>query len=606
MLTRSGTRLAVALAATFLIGCGDGGTGGGGKAGGGDGGEKTRYGALAGKVRGLDPMDIGDTYSGAIGANFYETLYDYHYLKRPYEVVPQLADGMPQYSDDQLTVTIKIKPGVYFHDNECFPNGKGRELKAADFVYSWKRLADLKNRSKNWWLIDGRIVGLNEFREYTKGVANKADVDYDREVEGLTAVDDYTLQIKLAEPVPDLLFRLAHTPLSVVAREAVDHYGDRIQNHAVGTGAYVLEKWERGSRIVMARNPNFREELYPSEGAPGDKEKGLLDDAGKPLPLCDKAIIYIIEEDQPYWLQFMSGKLDLAGIPKDAFNKAINENRDLTPEMKKKNISLIKFEDPGTFWLGFNMEDKVLGKNLPLRQAMNLALDREEYVEDFTNRRGIPARSILPPMMKEYNPDLNSPFTTYNEAMAKQKVAEAKALHQQMYNEPLPPITIDLGGTDTTYRQMGQYYQRAFEKVGLTVEIEYMDWPSVQEKIKTKSSQVFQMGWLADWPDAENFMLLFYGPNESPGANNMNYKNAEVDKLYEQIKTMEPSDERTEILRRIEQMVIDDLPCIPQFHRVAYVLQHPWHLNYKPHVFGYGLTKYYNIDLAARRKAVDR
>jgi ABC-type transport system substrate-binding protein len=511
---------------------------------------------------------------------------------------------MPTVSEDGLTYTIKLRDDVYFQDDECFTatGGKGRKLVADDIVYSWKRIADIKNVSKNWWIFDGRIKGFDDFREYTKTAADKKDVDYSRPVEGLVAVDDHTLQVTLVKPWPQVVYMMSHLPTAAVPREAVEHYGEEFINHPVGTGPYRLKEWRHGSKIVLERNPTYREELYPSEGEPGDEAKGLLADAGKPMPLIDRVEISVIEEDQPLWLKFVGGELDIGGIPKDNFDTAISPNRELTPELQAKGIVLEIYDDPATFWYGLNMEDPVVGKNLPLRQAMNLAIDRQEYLKLFLNNRGTPARGVLPPMLSGYDPDLNSPYTVYDPDLAREKVKEAEKVH----GGPLPTIILTMGGTGSTDRQQGEWLKRAYEKVGIKLDVDYMDWPSAQEKVKTKSAQMYAMGWVADIPDAENFMQLFYGPNASPGPNNMNYKNPEADKLYERLSVMENSPERNEIVRQMQQTVVDDLPCVLTVHRVVFLLHYDWLHNYKPHVFGYGLGKYRNVDAELRRERVGR
>lgn len=593
------TLLALIVTLLALSGCGESGSGGASAEG-----KLTTYGAISSKVRGMDPMDIGDTTSSAMASNIYDCLYQYHYLKRPYELIPSLAAEMPTVSEDGLTYTIKLRDDVYFQDDKCFTetDGKGRKLVADDIIYSWKRIADIKNVSKNWWIFDGRIKGFDDFREYTKGVTDKKDVDYSRPVEGLVAVDDHTLQITLVKPWPQVVYMMSHLPTAAVPREAVEHYGEEFINHPVGTGPYRLKEWRHGSKIVLERNPTYREELYPSEGEPGDEAAGRLADAGKPMPLIDRVEISVIEEDQPLWLKFVGGELDIGGIPKDNFDTAISPNRELTPELQAKGIVLEVYDDPATFWYGLNMEDPVVGKNLPLRQAMNLAIDRQEYLKLFLNNRGTPARGVLPPMLAGYDPDLNSPYTVYDPALAKEKVKEAEKIH----GGPLPTIVLTMGGTDSTARQSGEWLKRSYEKVGIKLDVDYMDWPSAQEKVKTKSAQMYAMGWVADIPDAENFMQLFYGPNASPGPNNMNYKNPEADKLYESLSVMENSPQRNEIIRQMQQTVVDDLPCVLTVHRVVFLLHYDWLKNYKPHVFGYGLGKYRNIDAELRRERVGR
>ncbi|MGD9109565.1 MAG: ABC transporter substrate-binding protein, partial [Phycisphaerales bacterium] len=271
---------------------------------------------LRAKAQTMDLGNMGDYASHTVGAEIFECLYGYHYLKRPYEIIPVLAAAMPQISKDRLTYKIKIKEGIYFHDDKCFEGGKGREVKVSDFVYSWKRLADIKSRGKMWWLFDNKIVGLDEFREYTKSCKSAEEVDYSREVEGLRATDDYTLVIKLKRPWPQIMYVLAYLPTAVMAHEAVEYYGKNVGNHPVGTGSFKLKVWNRGSYIEMVRNPRCRFDPYPSEGEPGDLEKGLLADAGKAMPFVDRIVWRVVVEDQPRWLMFLQGDIDITSIPK--------------------------------------------------------------------------------------------------------------------------------------------------------------------------------------------------------------------------------------------------------------------------------------------------
>ena len=503
---------------------------------------------------------------------------------------------MPEISDDGLTCKIKIKKGVYFQNDKCFKEGRGRELKAEDFVFAWKRIADIKYFSKNWWIFDSRIVALNEFREYTKTCKKSSDVDYSYKVDGLQTPDDYTLIIKLKKPWPQLIYLLAHLPTAPIAREAVDLYGKDIISHPIGTGPFILKLWHRGSYVVMVKNPNFREEFYPSQGQEKDRLSGLLDDAGKRLPFVDKVVMTLIEEDQPRWLQFLRGKIDATGIPKDNYGQAIDVSRSLTPEMEKLNIHLKTFRDPDTFWIGSNMEDKILGNNKPLRQAMSYAIDREKYIRLFWNNRDDVAYGFIPPLMSTYNPRINEFGQRYDIVKARLLVKEA----EKICGGKIPKLIFAMGGADTLARQMGQFYQRSFKDAGLDVEVEYMDWPMFQEKVKTKSIQMFSLGWIADYPDAESFLQLFYSKNISPGTNSFNYSNPEFDRIYQKVSVMPDSPERTELYRQAECIVLEDCPAVFINHRVAYILHHDWVYNYKPHVFQYGLAKYHRIDMAKR------
>ena len=420
---------------------------------------------LRSKVQVLDPAQIGDVMSDAVASEFFECLYGYHYLKRPYQIIPQIADGMPEVSDDKLTYTIRIKKGIFFADDKCFDGAKTRELKTEDFVFAWKRIADIKTLSKNWWILDDTIVGLDEFREYTKSCKSRRQVDYSRSVEGLLTPDDYTLVIRLKKPWPQIMYLLAFIPTAPIAKEAVEYYGKDIISHPVGTGPFKLKTWNRGSYIEAVRNQNYREEFYPSEGQRGDLEKGLLKDAGRRLPFVDRIIWNIVTEDQPRWLMFLKGKIDITSIPKDNFGQAISFGTELTEDMKQRNIHLVSFQEPDTFWVGMNLDDALFGSNKALRLAISCAFDRERWIELFFNGRGKVAHGFIPPNMPSYDPNIvKFSKTEYNPEKARALLRQA----EQFYGDKIPTLRLTMSGTDTTYRQMGQFLHGSFQDIGMS------------------------------------------------------------------------------------------------------------------------------------------
>ena len=270
----------------------------------------------------------------------------------------------------------------------------------------------------------------------------------------------------------------------------------------------------------------------------------------------------------------------------------------MTTQMKARNISLRVFRDPSTYWFGFNMEDEVLGKNKPLRKAISCAIDRKKYIELFTNNRGEIAYGPIPPLMKAYQPNIKDiADVEYNTQKARQLVKEAEKIH----GGKIPKLMLAMPGTDIVFRQRGDFLKRCFREVGLEIEIDYMDWPTFQNKVKTKSAQMFTLGWIADYPDSENFLQLFYSKNASPGPNNFNYHNPAFDRIYEKIAVMPDCPERTQLYQQAEQIVVQDCPAVFLMHGVAFVLNHDWLLNAKPHAFGYGLSKYRRIDLEKRK-----
>ncbi|AQT69377.1 Glutathione-binding protein GsiB precursor [Anaerohalosphaera lusitana] len=553
---------------------------------------------LNAKLKGLDPVTCRDVYQMKVGSQIYESLYDYHYLKRPYEPVPLLADGMPQISEDGLKYTIKIKKGVRYQDDPCFPDGKGRLLKASDFIFSLKRFADINNLSHLWADFDERIVGLDEFREYSKECENSEDVDYSRTIEGAQALDDHTLQFKLIKPWPEFIeAALIGIVMPPLPPEALEYYGEELIAHPVGTGAYMLKTWKRGSFIELVRNPNFRGQPYPSEGEEGDLEAGLLEDAGKMMPFAERIVYTVIEESQPSWLLFMNGDLDSTGIAKDNFDQAVAGSGDLTDEMRDRGVQLKTYLDAGIFWLGFNMEDPVLGNNKPLRMAISHAIDRQQFIDTFMNGRDMIANGILSQIYASYNPKIKDMgFSVYDPQKAKELLAEA----EEVNGGPVPTLTISLPGTDSFHKQYGQFLNKLFSEIDLDVEIDYMDWPTYMQKLNTKSAQLFASGVSGGIPQAISMIPIFYSENASPGPNHFNYKNAEVDKLYKQVRVMFPSEEKNRLYQKIEKIVMSDYPAAFINQRVAYILHHGWYKNYKPNPFSYNTAKFIRIDTDAR------
>src|SRR5262245_27946581 len=251
-------------------------------------------------VTGFDPAATQDLYSNTIEIRIFDALYDWDYLKRPYALAPSAAAAMPEYSADGRTWTIHIKPGIRFADDPAF-NGKPRELTAADVVYSWKRLVDPRVRSPNADLIRGKLVGIDAASETAKATGR---FDYDADVEGLRAIDRYTLQLKLVEPDYTLLYYTSTSAMRIVAREAIEKYADptgRAMDHPVGSNAYRLKQWLKGQKVVLDANPYFCEVMFPA--APPDADaatKALAAQmAGKRIPRIGTIEVAIVEEANP-------------------------------------------------------------------------------------------------------------------------------------------------------------------------------------------------------------------------------------------------------------------------------------------------------------------
>jgi oligopeptide transport system substrate-binding protein len=547
---------------------------------------------LKANVKGLDPINANDQYASTVAGQIYEGLLQYNYLKRPYELEPLLAEAMPSVSADGRTYTFKIRKGIRFQDNAAFASGKGREVTAEDFIYSFKRLADPKMASEGFWIFDGKVAGLNEWVDQVK--AGKAD--YKTAVEGLQAPDAHTLVIKLNKPYYQLNYVLAMTFASVVPHEAVEKYGQEFLNNPVGTGAFMLEKssdWIRNSTITLKRNPNFHDEKYPSAGEKGDQEAGLLADAGKQLPFAEKLVFTELPEDQPRWQNFVKGNFEFAEIPNDNFDSAMKDGK-VAVGLAGKGVGLAIAPNLDTTFKGLNMNDPFLGKHKEVRQAMNLATDRATLIQRFYNGRAVPAEGPIPPDVEGYEDRFKSPYS-FNITKAKELLAKAGFEG----GKGIPELTLEIPG-DSKNRQMGEFFAQEMAVIGIKVRINSSTWPQFQEKVKKGQAQIFGMAWGADYPDAQNFFQLYYSRNVSPGPNDSGYKSAEFDKLYEKSLALAPGKERNAVYSQLRKLIVEDSPWIFDSHRMGYFLFHGWLKNFKRTEMPMPNFKYLRVDGAQR------
>lgn len=550
--------------------------------------EKTLYLTVKAKVKGMDPINTGDTYSSTEVARVYEGLLQYKYLVRPYELEPNLAKEMPEVSKDGLTYTFKLKEGVEFHDNKCFEDGKGREMVASDVVYSIMRLADPKNNAVGWWILDGKIKGLNEWRDAQKG---KDKSDYSAKVEGLQALDKYTVQFKLKEKFPQFLYALPMSYTMVVPREAVDFYGKEFLNNPVGTGPFMTGTYTQSTKIEYTKNPKWRKEVYPSEGSEEDKKAGLLKDAGKQLPLVEKIVVYIQPESQPRWLAFEKGKTDLLEVPKDNFDSVVLPGKGVTDAYAKRGIVLENNPDLDVTYIAFNHDFELFKDNVKLKQAMSLAYDVSKSNKLFYHNLGVPAQTPIPPGIQGYDEDYQNPYMQFDIEKAKKLLAEAG----YPGGKGLPVIKYDTLAT-TTYRQGGELFKKMMSAIGVNIQVITNTWPQLTEKVHNRTTQTYGMAWLGDYPDAENFLQLLYGPNSSPGPNGSNYNNPGFNALFKKATKMQPSDERTKLYKKLAQKYSEEVPWILGVHRKSFVVKHGWLKNYKFSTFEYGNAKYWDVD----------
>ena len=558
-------------------------------------GEKVLAMANESVIKGMDPVRAEDAYMAREVSKVYEGLMEFHYLKRPFELSPNLAAEMPTVSEDQLVYTFKIREGVVFQDDACFKDKKGRELTAADFVYALKRIADPKIQSSGFWLVDGRIKGLNEWREHNETTDT---VDYDQEIEGLKALDKYTLQITLTAPYPQILYALTMPQSFVVAHEAVSYYGADFMNHPVGTGPYVLKNFSmQDSTLVYHKNPTFRDKFFPTEAS--DEYQYMLDEyAGKKLPFVDKIVVSILPEVHPRWLQFQGGQIDTIEVSKTKLATEVFVEGGLPAELQKQEVQLFASPSVETSYIVFNVEHPVFKDNLKLRQAISLAFDAVGYNELFFNSKAIAAQSTIPPGLAGYKADYKNPYLTYNLPKAKQYLAEAGYPE----GKGLPIITMDIAST-TDNKQKGEFFQRCMAQIGIRVQLVENLFPVLLNKRLQKSTMLHTLTWSGDYPDAENFLQLFYGPIQPSGLGSNIHHNV-FDALYKKASILQDSSVRTELYEQMNQIVAEYVPAIYTTHPLHVSLQHSWLKNYCWSSFHYGTELYWDIDVDKKQDMI--
>jgi ABC-type transport system substrate-binding protein len=561
----------------------------------------------------FDPAQITDLYSRTVVAGILEAPLEFAYLARPFRMRPATAAAMPEISADFKTFTFRIKPGIYFADDPAF-KGRRRELTAADYVYSLKRHYDPRWKSGNLYLLENaKILGLSELRKEL--IAQGKPFDYDREVEGLRALDRYTFQIRLGEPNPRLLNNFADPSFTgALAREVVEFYGERIGEHPVGTGAFRLAQWKRSSRIVLERNPNYREVHYDEE-APADKpalQKVAAQLKGRRLPMIDRVEIAIIEENQPRWLSFLNREADLLDeVPPDFANIVIPNNK-LAPNLARQGMKMVRFTRADISHSYFAMEHPVVGGYEPhkvaLRRAISLAVDVEKEIRLVRRNQAIPAQSIVGPNTWGYDPAFKSEMSEYDLPRAKALLdtfgyvdkdgdgwrdqPDGQALVLEYATQP-----------DQQSRQLIEQWKRNMDALGLRIEFKTAKWPENLKASRAGKLMMWGVGWLAGSPDSDTFIALAYGPNKGQ-ANHSRFDLPELNRIYEAQRMLPDGPERAALIEQAKRLLVAYMPYKVHVHRIYTDLTQPWVTGYERNIFVRDQWRYVDIDSAELARAM--
>ena len=614
--------------------------------------------------------------------NIYEPPLQYHYLKRPYQLEPLTAAAMPSArffdaagrelpADAPAAMVarseyeIRVRPGIRYQPHPAFARKADgspryvpidprelagirrfqdfaetgtRELTAEDFVYQIRRLAHPRVQSPILGLMSEHIVGLKELAatlaEEAKTLPRDAYLDIGRPAfEGAVVVDRHTYRVRIRGKYPQFLYWLAMPFFAPVPEEAERFYrqpGMAERNFSldwqpVGTGAFHLAENDPNRVMRLRRNPNFREDFYPSEGEPADAGAGLLADAGKRLPLVDEVVFTLEKEDVPYWNKFLQGYYDASGISSDSFDQAIrigaDGKPDLSPEMRERGIALSVAARPTLWYLGFNMADPVLGgtaeRARKLRQAISIAVDYDEFISIFTNGRGERAHGPLPPGIfghREGAAGINPVVFTWDAERGEARRRDLTEARRLLAEAGYPngrdtatgkPLTLyfDTMASGPEAKSRLDWYRKQFAKLDIQLVVRSTDYNRFQDKIQKGNAQMFEWGWNADYPDPENFLFLLYGPNakiQGGGENASNYRNPEFDRLFDQMKNMDNGPERQALIDRMVEIARADAPWVFAFHPRSFGLRHGWVMNAKPNQMAHNALKYRRVEPAAR------
>ena len=528
--------------------------------------------ALGDGIPSLDPALAYDSISYTVVNQVYEQLYEYHYLKFPYAIKPLLADGMPNVSDDGKIYTIVIRKGIRYHDDPSF-KGNPRFVRAEDFITQIKRIAFVPTRSPGGWLFSRKIVGFDEFSEQ---VGNSFDKFKTLPIKGLSAPDDNTLVIELTNPNPQFIYSLVMAFTSPMPMEAVEHYSNIFNEKMVGTGPFKLEGYSPLKGAKLVKFEHFHLQNYPSDGDEQAHTAGLLRDAGKKLPFLDAVVFDIVKEEQTRWLNFRRKNIDTLLVPKDNFQAAIIGGN-VSEELKKEGVALEIVPTLTYWWISFNMDDPLFGKNLALRKAIAHAIDMDRYISLFTNNTGQKANSIYPPGIFGYSSEKSLPYE-YSLEKARKFLKEAGFPE----GRGLPRLKFDTRGASTSNRQRAEYIKAELKKIGIEVDIILNTFPAFLEKARQGELRFWQDGWAMDYPDAENIVLLLLRDNHPPGPNTTYYHNDEVEKLFSQLKALPDGKKKKELMDKIEHLVNEEIPWIMQYYDKKYILYQSRLKNYRP------------------------
>ena len=552
-----------------------------------------------------DNAFASDESSQTITERINEPMLEYHYLARPAKLVPRTLEALPAISDNGATFLCKLQKGVFFADDTAF-QGKPRELTAADYAYSLKRLLDPAVKSPWLFLVEGKIIGGDEARA---AAAKTGKFDYDTPMPGLEVVDRYTLRIRLKAPDYNFAYLLAMPATGASAREVVERYGLDYGSSPVGTGAYQLlrSEYKRASKTVLVKNPNYRKRVWDWASDAAEDQAMVKAMRGKAVPSIDRIEVYPIEEGQASWLAFLSGQHDyLPILPASVSNVAKSEGK-LKPEYAQQGIRLFPRMKPNVWYTMFNMNDPITGgytrEKIALRRAISLGYPLDEQIRVVFQGDGLAGKGIVPPGVVGHD-DKRPRAHVYDPALAKAlldrfgyKDRDGDGYREMPDGSPL--IIPYVARTSGIERQLAELWKKSMDAIGIRLAIETMKTPDMRKAARQGQGKMTREGWNADYPDAENFFQMLISATAQPGGENYaRFQFKDMDERYEKIHAMPGSPARLQLINQMEDIVKFYAPWIAPWHDVQYYLEQPWVMGYKQHPIGHDAWEFMDIDTA--------
>ncbi|WP_005878939.1 ABC transporter substrate-binding protein [Oxalobacter paraformigenes] len=534
---------------------------------------------------GFDMVRTQNYYSGWVADAIFETLLTYDYLARPARLIPNTAESMPEISSDGRTYTFHLKKNIFFAPDSVFGHEK-RELTAADYVYSIKRLVDPANRSPSASFVRGKITGLDDLVEKAK---KTGQFDYDATVSGLQAIDRYTLRIRLNAPDSNFLYILAYGALAAVSREAIDAYGNKSTFHPVGTGPYMLKEYVPRSKIVLEANPYYRGFVwdFQADGEAWD-EQLVRDMKGKKMPQIGRVEIAIIEEEQSRWLSFQEGKIDFDKLPQLAAPVAL-ENGKLKEEYIAQGIRQYTMVEPEITYTIFNLKDPVTGgysnEKIALRRAIAMSYNTQAEIELLRNGQASKAQMMIPPGVAGHEPAYRSSIA-YEPELASRLLDHFGYRRQSDGYRTMPdgsPLVLRIRTeANASSRVVSEIWKRGLDRIGIRVEFDVGNFADNLKDAAGCRLMMWGGAWHADYPEGENFMQLLYGPNAGQG-NHACYRSKAFDKLYRQAVKLPPGEERNRLYVQMNRQMEADTAWSVHVSRTRNWLVRPWVMGFKKH-----------------------